>query len=375
MTARPRTLLLVVSLAFAGGAWAVLPDAVRFGAAIEVGDLSAARRWLDEGLDPDFVADRIGTGLMIAAWEGNLAMLELFHGRGADVNRVNRAGEQALQLAALRGHLQVVVWLLERGAQVDRPGKHWSALHYAVFGGHAEIARLLLARGARADARTPNDSTALMLAAREGHPGLAQMLVEAGADTRAANDWGDTALGYAMRYGHTRIAKMVAPPAEYAEAVRLPRAAFAPPTRSLPPPPQLAERLQQLREAQAEGRPTDALRQALFDAVAQFRRDSRPLAPPRGAPRALVVTARRQGGGERMELVYEPRPAATAPVLPRTEAAGARPTPTASAPQQTEVAGILARLREAQAQGRPTEGLRRELRDAVQRYKGAPASP
>ena len=41
-----------------------LPDAVEFGSRIENNDLEAAKDWLDRGLDPDFVGDRIGTGLV-----------------------------------------------------------------------------------------------------------------------------------------------------------------------------------------------------------------------------------------------------------------------------------------------------------------------
>ena len=102
------------------------------GAAVEAGDIGAARSWLDQGMDPNMEADRVGTSLMIGAWEGNIAMMELFASRGADVNRVNRYGEQALQLAAWRGNLDAVRWLLDHGASTRRKGKDWSAMHYAV---------------------------------------------------------------------------------------------------------------------------------------------------------------------------------------------------------------------------------------------------
>ena len=54
------------------------PDPASFGARMEAGDLAKAREWLEAGLDPDYVAGRIGTGLMIAAWNGDLAMMKLF---------------------------------------------------------------------------------------------------------------------------------------------------------------------------------------------------------------------------------------------------------------------------------------------------------
>ena len=68
-----------------------------------MGDISQVREWLGAGLDPDYVADRVGTGLMIAAWTGNVPMMELFVTRGADVNKANALGEQALMHAAWRG--------------------------------------------------------------------------------------------------------------------------------------------------------------------------------------------------------------------------------------------------------------------------------
>ncbi|MCZ7655682.1 MAG: ankyrin repeat domain-containing protein [Rhodocyclaceae bacterium] len=54
---------------------------------------------------------------------------------------------------------------------------------------------------------TPNDSTALMMSAREGQEEVARMLMEAGADPKTENEWGENALTWAMRHKHFRIAK------------------------------------------------------------------------------------------------------------------------------------------------------------------------
>jgi hypothetical protein len=143
-----RTLGVVVLSAVALAAHGALPDPVAFGIAIERGDVKRARAWLDEGLPPDFLGDRIGTGLMIAAWEGNIEMMELFVSRGANVNGTNQNGEQALLFAAWRGHLEATRWLLDHDARLNRPGLQWSALHYAVFAGHEQVAQFLIERGA-----------------------------------------------------------------------------------------------------------------------------------------------------------------------------------------------------------------------------------
>lgn len=341
---------------------AALPDPVQFGVAIETGNLRAARKWLDEGLAPDFMADRIGSGLMIAAWEGNLELMALFVERGARIDLANDFDEVALQLAAWKGRLAAVRWLIERGAAVNRPPRHWSALHYAVFAGHRDVAELLIARGADVNARSTNGSTVLMMAAREGHEELAGALIAAGADPRPANDAGESALVWAMRHRNFRIARLVATPAEFAQAAKAPPASFGTPVRSAPAPVALSELLRQLRVAEAEGRPTEALRRRFADAVTAFRREAEPMAIRGGKlvrterPRALVITAGRGAeGGERAELSYD-RDAGRA---------GAAALP-------TEVPDLVRAIDAAKARGRPTEALREALREALARLREAP---
>ena len=171
---------LLLALCLIPPAWAQLPDPARFGRAMEMGDIRSATRWLDEGLPPDFEADTVGSGMMIAAWDGNIELMQLFLERGANIDYISRIGEQAIALAAWRGHQKAVEWLIERGASLDPPDKTWGALHYAAFAGHRRIADLLIARGAKLDARAPNLSTPLMMAVREGHETIVRALVEAG---------------------------------------------------------------------------------------------------------------------------------------------------------------------------------------------------
>jgi uncharacterized protein len=204
-------LVFVCALAcFAATAWAAkLPDPVTFSAAIERGDEVAAKRWLSTGLPPDFEGRNIGTGLMIGAWEGNVAMMEVFHNAGADVNYVNTHGEQALLHAAWKGKLDAVRWLVERGAQFDREGKAWSALHYAAFAGHRDVLAYLLEKGANPNALSTNGSTPLMMAAREAQFEIATSLLAAGARTDIVNEHGENAARWAIRNNNLKIAKLI----------------------------------------------------------------------------------------------------------------------------------------------------------------------
>ena len=357
-------ILVLTALLLAMTAQAAPPDPVEFGATVERGDLRSVKAWLDEGLTADFVADRIGTGLMIAAWNGNIEMMELFVSRGANPRRANNNGEQPVQLAAWNGHVEAVRWLLARGATLNREGKNWNALHYAVFNGHTGLAKELVERGADVNARSPNGSTPLMMAAREGREDIAKLLLENGADTKAKSEWGDTALTFAMRYDHIKLGRMISTPEEFEIAAKAPKESFGDASRSVAAPTKIDDILRQIREANATGRETSELRKQLHAAIAEFRGPAKPqqltksrYIKPTPLPKGIVITANRAQpqGGEKVELV------------PGT----VRVTPNSPNPVTTpsRIADLLRQIRVAEAQGLPTDGLRRQLDEAMQNLK------
>jgi uncharacterized protein len=231
-----------------------LPDPVTFGVTVEVGDVKQVAEWLDAGLDPNFEGDIIGTGLMIAAWHGNIPMMELLVKRGADVNRMNGVKEQALMLAVWTSQREAAAWLLDHGAKINREGNEWSALHYAAFVGNADLAKFLLQKGADINAKSNNGSTVLMMAAHEGHEKVAEMLLTAGADRSIKNDWGEDALTWAMRYNNLTIAKMVTSAGEFAQVVGVPKETWGEAVSPVPAPAEMEYIIQQERLARASGR-------------------------------------------------------------------------------------------------------------------------
>ncbi len=283
----------------AGPIHAELPDPTRFSVRLELGDVAQAQRWLDAGLDPDFEGTLIGTGLMIGAWEGNIALMELFASRGADLQRTNRFGETALMLAAWKNQREAMRWLLARGAAPNRTAREWTALHYATFAGHGTLVDDLLAAGADVNARSTNGSTVVMMAAREGHADLAQRLLAAGANPTLKNDFGDDAVAWAMRQGNYAIAKSFTSAANFAELARTTAADPAPPVRSIPAPDVVEEHLRMARLAESRGNRQEALatyRKALAALKAQqapqTNQAGKSLAS--GAPTALVIRAKRK---------------------------------------------------------------------------------
>ena len=364
---------------FSGSALAALPDPMAFSWAVEKGDISAVSKWLDEGLDPEFQGSQFGTGLMNAAWHGDIEMMKLFVARGANPRRANRNGEQPLQLAAWSGHLEAVKWLLANGAAINREGNYWGALHYAVFNGHTDLAKYLIERGANVNARSPNGSTPLMMAAREGREDVTKILLESGADTRSKNDWGDTPLVLAMRYDHYRLGKMISSTEEFEIAVKAPKEDFGEPVRSASAPSEIEEVLTQIREAEALGQPSEhlhaKLRQLVYDirsrAIAQ--REARRPAPLPYQGKSIVITAKRnQFGGERAQITASPRPVKAAKPQGAKKGEAVPVAKDASVDRQTvqaRIADLMRQIRLAEAQGRPSETLRQELYDAVEAQK------
>ncbi len=284
---------------------AVRPDPVYFRIQMELGAIGRARDWLDAGLDPNYPGDRIGSGIMIAAWEGNVPLMELFAARGADVNKVNNLGETALMHAAWKGHMGAVRWLLAHGARVGRDGMQWSALHYAVFAGHGEIADLLLERGADINARSPNGSSVLMMAVYEGREDMARRLVARGADPRIRNENGDGALEWAMKFNHTHIARLVATREEFQVAASQPKTDWGEAKRSEPVPKDI-EDLLNIREILASrSLSVDKIDRNIAALRAKYARASLKREAPPPAAVLEISASRKAPGKQRMRMVID----------------------------------------------------------------------
>ena len=152
-----------------------------------------------KGLHGLFLAVRdesFKTAVVLAAWPK------------VEVETRNATDESPLMMASLRGQTAVVQLLIEKGADVNKPG--WAPLHYAATKGHLEVMNLLLEHHAYIDASSPNESTPLMMAALYGTPAAVKLLLEAGADPTIKNALGLTALDFALRDKRTESAEILA---------------------------------------------------------------------------------------------------------------------------------------------------------------------
>lgn len=173
---------------------------------IELDRAGMVRSALEAGFDPNTSDERGQVGLILALRDGSFEAAELLVAhKGVDIDRANAAGETPLMMAALRGHLEWVKRLVERGAAVNRSG--WTPLHYGASGPEPKVLAWLLERGAALEARSANGTTALMMAAGYGAIDGADLLLARGADAGARNTPGLTAADFARRAGRDALAR------------------------------------------------------------------------------------------------------------------------------------------------------------------------
>jgi E3 ubiquitin-protein ligase HECTD1 len=110
------------------------------------------------------------------------ALIDAIESGGIDVNCMDEVGQTLLNWASSFGTKEMVEFLCEKGADVNR-GQRSSSLHYAACFGRPGIAKVLLKHGANPDLRDEDGKTPLDKARErpdEGHRGVAFILQSPG---------------------------------------------------------------------------------------------------------------------------------------------------------------------------------------------------
>lgn len=178
--------------------------------AVKTDNAAVLRHLLARGLTPNLIEPERGdTGLIIALREESMEAFKiLLATQDIDIEARAMNGDNALMIAAWKNNKPAVVVLLEKGAEVNKPG--WTALHYAAAIGANDIVQLLLERSAYIDAESSNGTTPLMMAARGGHIHTVKLLHDNGADATLKNAVGLSAIDFAMQGKHIDIAEGLA---------------------------------------------------------------------------------------------------------------------------------------------------------------------
>jgi uncharacterized protein len=194
---------LLAALLIAGGvftsAGAHAESVDRIVKAVKFDDIADIGKQLKNGLDPNTTDAKGDPLLVIAAREkSDKVAAALASTPNVDLEKEDKAGENALMLASLNGDVGLVKLLIDKGAEVNKKG--WAPLHYAATNGQDEAAKVLLDHSAYVDTASPNGTTPLMMAARGNHPTTVNLLLDQGADPAVKNQLGLTALDFAKHY-------------------------------------------------------------------------------------------------------------------------------------------------------------------------------
>ncbi|KAH8248960.1 hypothetical protein KR032_004576 [Drosophila birchii] len=158
------------------------------------------------GLSGSSVADK----LVREAAQGHLDFVRQY----LDVNPgqvdVMSGGKACIQVASHQGYVDLVSYLISKGANVNAVDKEGdSALHYAAFGNQPTTMRVLLQNGAEVNFLNSSHCSALHICAHKKTPHCVRELLEHNANVNIQDSYGDTALHDAIGKENTEVVELL----------------------------------------------------------------------------------------------------------------------------------------------------------------------
>jgi|GEM_PF-1730184 len=154
--------------------------------------------------------------LQLAAQRGQLNIVKyMLEELNADINSSTNEGETALIFAATKNHLKVAEYLLDKGANIDKAksdGK--TAITVATVNGNAEMVNLLMNKGATLNFSDKFNETGaygspLMHASALGYLNIVADLLKGGSNINFKNDNGQDALQLAINFNQFNVAEFL----------------------------------------------------------------------------------------------------------------------------------------------------------------------
>ena len=172
--------------------------------AAEKGHINALTLLIKFGADADLQDKNGKTALHHAVYGSDVSceILSCLIEMGADVNAGGNINHTPLMIAAEKGHINAVTFLIRNGADVDLQDQNYgeTALFCAVrgFDASCEVLNCLTKNGADINASSKRMLTPLMIAAKMGCINAVTFLMERGAIVDLQDKDGKTALHYAV---------------------------------------------------------------------------------------------------------------------------------------------------------------------------------
>jgi ankyrin repeat protein len=186
--------------------------------ASDKGDTAEVKTLLSK--QPDLVNaknEKGSTPLHLASFKGHLEVVKFLLEKGADIEAINGGGFTSLQLAAYGGHRDVVEFLIDKGSNLNAINKQMgmTVLDFAFMremqARKLDIAPFLIEKGAEFDVNKKNQSgyTFLDMAIVFGYTEAVEYLLGFGADISTLRKDGRTPLINAIFRGRPQIADLL----------------------------------------------------------------------------------------------------------------------------------------------------------------------
>lgn len=217
------------------------------------GHADVCRRLLKAKVRVDLIDMDNLTPLVHATLQGSLECVRVLIDEAASPTNPPCANTDIspLSLASRAGHLDVVNFLIECGAE-NKPNSNGEyPIHLAAKEGHVDVCRFLIRRDGWDLPDKYHEWTPLFHAARYGHAGCLRLFLEASARVRIVDELEQYPIHYAAWYGHNEcVALLLESSRESLTSYQTPKSEFSPavphddpsedvdsiPTLSLPPP-------------------------------------------------------------------------------------------------------------------------------------------
>ncbi len=204
--------------------------------AIEMEDIDAAMKFINEGIDINVQDDTGATPLHWAAhqdlydlvkileekganiyahdndgwtplhWAKSKKVLELLISKGADINTRDQYGQTPLHGLAMDGTPELIDYLISCGASINaREAFGKTPLHFAATKGNDRVVTFLLSKGAQVNEKEEYGKTSLHLAVIKNHDHVVEVLLKNGADATIKDNDSKTPIDYAREMGYTHL--------------------------------------------------------------------------------------------------------------------------------------------------------------------------